>query len=158
MIHVRFAEAIAMNHNSYSDDYLRGVLIRAHVIAVVGASPRPARPSHRVMRFLQRHGCRCIPVNPFAAGDEILGERVYPCLAEIPQDAVGQIDMVDIFRRTEAAGAVVDEAIAVGAGSVWMQLGVRDDAAAARAEADGLNVVMNRCPAIEIPRLGIVGR
>jgi predicted CoA-binding protein len=107
------------------------------------------------MRFLQRHGYRAIPVNPFAAGGEILGERVYARLADIPQDLVGPVDMVDIFRRSAAAGAIVDEAIAIGAKIVWMQLDVRDDAAAARAEAQAIKVVMNRCPAIEIPRLGL---
>jgi hypothetical protein len=106
------------------------------------------------MRFLQRHGYRALPVNPFAAGGEILGERVYASLADIGEP----VDMVDIFRRSAAAGAVVDEAIAIGAKSVWMQLDVRDDAAAARAEAQELKVVMGRCPAIEIPRLGIGAR
>jgi uncharacterized protein len=145
-----------MNHDNYSDAYLRGILENARTIAVVGASPRPERPSYGVMRFLQRHGHRCIPVNPFAAGGEILGERVYARLADIPDDPVWTIDMVDIFRRSEMAGAAVDEAIAIGAKTVWMQLDVRDDAAASRAEAAGLKVVMDRCPAIEIPRLGIV--
>ena len=140
-----------MNHDDYPDAYLRDILTSARTIAVVGASPRPHRPSHRVMRFLQRHGYRAIPVNPFAAGNEILGERVRARLADIGEP----IDMVDIFRRSEAAGAVVDEAIAIGAKIVWMQLEVRDDAAAARAEAAGLRVVMDRCPAIEIPRLRI---
>jgi len=144
-----------MNRDSYSDDYLRGILTSARTIAVVGASPRPQRPSHRVMRFLQRHGYRAIPVNPFAAGAEILGELVYASLAEIPRELTGPIDMVDIFRRSEAAGAVVDEAIAIGAKTVWMQLDVRDDAAAARAEAQGIKMVMDRCPAIELPRLGL---
>lgn len=147
-----------MNHDDYSDAYLRDVLEATRTIAVVGASPRPNRPSHRVMRFLQARGYRCIPVNPNAAGSEINGERVYARLADIPRDVVGQIDMVDIFRRSELAGAAVDEAIATGAKSVWMQLDVRDDAAAARAEAKGLKVVMHRCPAIEIPRLGIGAR
>jgi predicted CoA-binding protein len=144
-----------MNHDDYSDTYLRDVLEGARTIAVVGASPRSDRPSHRVMRFLQGHGYRAIPVNPFAAGGEILGERVYARLADIPQDLVGPVDMVDIFRRSAAAGAIVDEAIAIGAKIVWMQLDVRDDAAAARAEAQAIKVVMNRCPAIEIPRLGL---
>jgi predicted CoA-binding protein len=148
-----------MNHDSYSDDYLRDILASVRTVAVVGASPRPHRPSHRVMRFLQHHGYRAIPVNPnalgpFAAGGEILGERVYASLADIP----GPVDMVDIFRRSELAGIAVDEAIAIGAAVVWLQLEVRDDAAAARAEARGLKVVMNRCPAIEIPRLGLTGR
>jgi len=145
-----------MNHDGdYPDTYLRDILTSAKTIAVVGASPRPHRPSHGVMRFLQARGYRCIPVNPFAVGSDILGERVYARLADIPRDVVGPIDMVDIFRRSELAGAAVDEAIAIGAKSVWMQLDVRDDAAAARAEAKGLKVVMDRCPAIELPRLGV---
>ena len=143
-----------MDHQSYSDDYLRDILTSARTIVVVGASPRRERPSHRVMAYLQRRGYRTIPVNPFAAGGTINGETVYASLAEVPDP----IDMVDIFRRPEAAGAIVDAAIAVGAKIVWMQLGVRDDAAAARAEAHGLKVVMNRCPAIEIPRLGLPAR
>ena len=143
-----------MDHESYSDDYLSDVLTSACTIAVVGASPRRERPSHRVMAYLQRRGYRTIPVNPFAAGGTINGETVYASLAEVPDP----IDMVDIFRRPEAAGAIVDAAIAVGAKIVWMQLGVRDDAAAARAEARGLKIVMNRCPAIEIPRLGLPPR
>src|SRR6266446_2645890 len=140
-----------MNHDNYSDDYLREILESVQTIAVVGASPRRGRPSHGVMAYLQRHGYRAIPVNPNAAGDRINGETCYAALAEVPE----AIDMVDIFRRSEAAGDAVDQAIAVGAKIVWMQLGVRDDAAAARAEAQGLEVVMNRCPAIEIPRLGL---
>jgi uncharacterized protein len=143
-----------LDHESYSDDYLRDILTSARTIAVVGASPRRARPSHGVMAYLQRRGYRTIPVNPFAAAGTINGETVYASLAEVPE----AIDMVDIFRRPEAAGAVVDAAIAVGAKIAWMQLGVRDDAAAARAEANGLKVVMNRCPAIEIPRLGLLAR
>jgi predicted CoA-binding protein len=140
-----------MDHDSYSDDYLRGILTDVKTIAVVGASPRPYRPSHGVMRYLQRHGYRAIPVNPFAAGGTINGERCYARLAQVPE----KIDMVDVFRRSDAVGGVVDEAIAIGARVVWMQLDVRDDAAAARAEAKGLSVVMDRCPAIEIPRLGL---
>jgi uncharacterized protein len=143
-----------MNHDSYSDAYIRGILEATRTIAVVGASPRPDRPSHRVMQFLQRQGYRCIPVNPFAAGSEILGERVFARLADIREP----VDMVDIFRRSEMAGAAVDDAIAIGAKIVWTQLDVRDDEAAARAEAAGLKVVMDRCPAIEIPRLGIGSR
>jgi len=143
-----------MDHESYPDRYLRDILTSVRTIAVVGASPRRERPSHRVMAYLQRRGYRTIPVNPNAIGGTINGETVYARLADIPEP----IDMVDVFRRTEAAGAVVDEAIAAGAEVVWMQLGVRDDAAAARAEARGLKVVMNRCPAIEIPRLGLPPR
>ena len=144
-----------MNHDLYPDAYLRDILVGVRTIAVVGASPRPHRPSHGVMRYLQRQGYRTIPVNPLAAGTTILGEHCYAALGEIPLDVDGPIDMVDIFRRSEAAGAVVDEAIAIGAKAVWMQLGVIDGAAAARAEAHGLKVVMDRCPAIEIPRLGL---
>jgi predicted CoA-binding protein len=147
-----------MNHDDYSDAYLRDILATTRTIAVVGASPRPNRPSHGVMRFLQRHGYRVIPVNPFAAGQDILGERVHARLADIPKDQIGPVDMVDIFRRSAMAGEAVDEAIAIGAKFVWMQLDVRDNAAAARAEARGLKVVMDRCPAIEIPRLGMPPR
>ena len=143
-----------MDHASYPDPYLRDILTSVRTIAVVGASPRHQRPSHGVMAYLQRRGYRMIPVNPYAVGDTINGERCYASLAEVPEP----IDMVDVFRRPEAAGGVVDEAISIGAKVVWMQLGVRDDAAAARAEARGLKVVMNRCPAIEIPRLGLMPR
>ena len=141
-----------MDHETYPDPYLRGILTGVRTIAVVGASPRRVRPSHGVMAYLQRRGYRAIPVNPNAAGGTIHGETCYATLAEIPEP----IDMVDIFRRAETAGEVVDEAIAVGAKVVWMQLGVRDDDAASRAEAHGIKVVMNRCPAIEIPRLGLL--
>ena len=140
-----------MNHNSYSDDYLRGILRRVKTIAMVGASPRPDRPSYRVMQFLQGRGYRVIPVNPQAAGETLHGEKVYAALADVPE----KIDMVDIFRRSELVPPVVEEAIAKGTKVIWMQLGVRHDEAAAKAEAAGIDVVMNRCPAIEIPRLGI---
>jgi uncharacterized protein len=140
-----------MNHDHYADAFLRRILGDARTIAVVGASPRPERPSHRVMAYLQRRGYRTIPVNPDAAGAVINGERCYARLDDIKEP----VDLVDVFRRSAAAGAVVDDAIAIGAKAVWMQLGVRDDAAAARAEGHGLAVVMNRCPAIEIPRLGL---
>jgi predicted CoA-binding protein len=143
-----------LEHESYPDDYLRAILEGVHTIAVVGASPRRERPSHGVMAYLQRRGYRTIPVNPNAAGGMINSERVYASLAEVPEP----IGMVDVFRRSEMAGEVLDQAIAIGAKVVWMQLGVRDDAAASRAEMAGLKVVMNRCPAIEIPRLGLEQR
>ncbi len=117
--------------------------------AVVGASPDPSRDSHRIAALLQRHGFTVIPVNPSV--EEILGERAYTSLDQIP----GHVDVVDIFRRADQAGAHVDEAIAIGAGAVWMQLGVIDAAAAERAARAGLDVVMDRCPAIELPRLGL---
>jgi predicted CoA-binding protein len=132
-----------------SDD-VRAILTGHRVWAVVGCSPDPGRPSHSVARFLQRNGYRVIPVNP--AEDELLGERCYARLEDIPSE-VG-VEVVDIFRRSELAGAHVDEAIAVGAQAVWMQLGVIDRAAADRARSAGLRVVMDRCPAIELPRLG----
>src|SRR5437660_8811105 len=112
-----------MNHEHYPDDYLRNILEGVRMIAVVGASPRRGRPSHGVMAYLQRRGYRTIPVNPNAAGAAILGEKCYPALAEVPE----AVDMVDVFRRAEAAGGVVDEAIAAGIKIVWMQLEVRDD-------------------------------
>jgi uncharacterized protein len=140
-----------MKHDFYPDAYLRDILTSVRTIAVLGASPRPHRPSHGVMRYLQRQGYRTIPVNPFAAGVTILGERCYATLGEIAEP----VDMVDVFRRSEAAGEAVDAAIQIGAKAVWLQLGVIDAAAALRAEAHGLKVVMDRCPAIEIPRLGL---
>ena len=140
-----------MNHDAYSDDHVRSVLTPARTIAVVGFSNNPDRASHHVTEFLIRRGYEVYPVNPGLAGKEIAGRQVFASLADVPV----AIDMVDVFRNSEAAGAVVDEAIAVGAKVVWLQLGVRNDEAAARAEAAGLSVVMNRCPAIEIPRLGM---
>jgi len=133
-----------------SDDDLRDILTSVKTIAVVGWSPKPDRPSHGVAAFLKRRGYRVIPVNPGQAGQEALGETVVATLAE-----AGPVDMVDIFRRSEEAGAVADEAVRLGAKVVWMQLGVVDEAAASRARAAGVQVVMNRCPAIEIPRLGV---
>jgi predicted CoA-binding protein len=136
---------------AYSDELIARVLRETRVIALVGASKNPMRPSHSVMRDLQGRGYRVIPVNPGLAGQILLGEKVCASLSEIAEP----IDMVDVFRRSEAVPPVVDEAIAKGAKTVWMQLGVRHDAAAARAEAAGLTVIMERCPAIEIPRLGL---
>ncbi|WP_308422442.1 CoA-binding protein [Aliidongia dinghuensis] len=138
-----------MNHDSYSDDYLRGILRRTKTIAMVGASPNWNRPSYFVMKYLQAKGFRVIPVNPRAAGEEILGEPVVATLADVPVP----VDMVDVFRASDAAPGIVEDAIKVGAKTVWMQIGVRHDAAAARAEAAGLDVVMNHCPKIEYSRL-----
>lgn len=135
----------------YSDDLIRDVLERSKVIAMVGASPNPARASHRVMRFLQAHGHRIYPVNPTCAGETVNGETVLAGLDALPKTP----DMVDVFRRSELAGEAVDGAIAIGARTVWLQLGVIDQAAAARAEAAGLTVVMDRCPVIEYRRLGM---
>jgi predicted CoA-binding protein len=133
------------------DDDIAELLSNARTIAVVGASDRPERPSYGVMKFLQEWGYRVLPVNPQITGEHVLGEFVWRELAQIGVP----IDIVDIFRRSEMAGEAVDQAIFVGAKAVWMQLGVINEEAAARAEAAGLKVVMNRCPHIEIPRLGI---
>lgn len=135
------------------DDMIRDLLGRVKTIAVVGWSPKPERASHGVAAFLKRRGYRVIPVNPGQAGQEALGETVRASLSEIE----GPVDMVDVFRRSEEVGPVVDEALRSlpGLTAIWMQLGVIDDAAAARARAAGVTVVMDRCPAIEIPRLGL---
>ena len=138
---------------TYSNAHLLGILHGVGTIAMVGASPNWNRPSNFAMQYLQEKGYRVVPVNARAAGQEILGETCYASLSEVPD----QVDMVDIFRASEAAGGVVDEAIALkdklGLSVIWMQLGVRNDAAAARAEAAGLTVVMDRCPKIEFGRL-----
>lgn len=137
----------------YSDTQLRGILGRVRRIAMVGASPKWNRPSYFVMKYLLEKGYMVVPVNPRAAGEEILGVPCAPTLAEVP----GAIDMVDIFRAGDAAAAIVDEAIALrdakGISVVWMQIGVRNDAAATRAQAAGMEVVMNHCPKIEYGRL-----
>ena len=134
-----------------SDAEIKALLEGVRTIALVGASDRPDRPSYRVMQSMQAHGYRVIPVNPQITGEHVHGEFVFRELSQLGDP----IDMVDIFRNSAAAGEAVDQAIAVGAKSVWMQLGVINEEAAARAEAAGLKVVMNRCPAIEIPRLGV---
>ena len=134
-----------------SDEDIRDLLTSARTIAVVGASDRPSRPSYGVMRVLQDHGYRVLPVNPQITGEHVLGEFVWRDLSQIGLP----IDIVDIFRRPEAAGDAIDQAIFVGAKAAWMQLGVINEEAAAQAEAAGLKVVMDRCPAIEIRRLGL---
>ncbi|WP_028056401.1 CoA-binding protein [Sphingomonas phyllosphaerae] len=134
-----------------TDAEIKALLEEVRTIALVGASDRPTRPSNGVMATLQAHGYRVIPVNPQITGEHIHGEFVFRDLEQLGDP----IDMVDIFRRSSEAGAVVDQAIAIGAKAVWLQLGVIDDDAAARAEAAGLKVVMDRCPAIDLPRLGV---
>jgi uncharacterized protein len=134
-----------------SDEEIAGLLGGTRTIALIGASDRPDRPSHRVMRILQEHGYRVFPVNPQITGEHVHGEYVWRDLDQIGEP----IDMVDIFRRPQAAGEAIDEAIRAGAKSVWLQIGVINHEAAARAEAAGLKVVMDRCPAIEIPRLRV---
>lgn len=134
-----------------SDAEIKDLLSSTRTIAMIGASDRPDRASNGVMLFLQKQGYRVIPVNPTIGGEQIHGEHVWPRLEELGVE----IDMVDIFRNSEAAAEAVDDAIAAGAKSVWMQLGVVNEAAAAKAEAAGLKVVMDRCPKIEIARLGI---
>jgi len=139
-----FSEAV---HST--PETIREVLTTTRTWAVVGCSPDPARDSHRIARLLQQHGFRVIPVNPKA--EQILGERCYASVMDIP--AAEGVEVVDVFRRSEQAGVHVDEAIAIGAAAVWLQLGVIDEAAAQRALDGGLLVVMDRCPAIELPRL-----
>jgi len=132
-----------------SDEDIRRLLEDTRTVALVGASDRPDRPSYGVMKALQDFGYRVLPVNPQITGEHVHGEYVWRDMAQIGE----AIDMVDIFRRSDAVGPIVDEAIAVGAKSIWMQIGVINEDAAARAEAAGLKVVMNRCPKIEISRL-----
>jgi len=140
-----------MNHDSYSDDYIRGILNTVKTIAMVGASEKENRPSYFAFKYLLERGYRMIPVNPGRAGHDMLGRRIYARLADIPEP----IDMVDIFRASQYALPIVQEALALEPRPhvIWMQLGIRNDEAAALAEANGLKVVMNRCPKIEYGRL-----
>jgi predicted CoA-binding protein len=140
-----------MNHDSYNPAYIRAILRETKTIAMVGASANESRPSFFVLKYLAARGYAMLPINPGVAGGEIAGLKVYASLAEAP----GPIDMIDIFRNSEAAGAIVDEALALDPPpkTIWMQLSVRNDAAAERAESRGVKVVMNRCPKIEYGRL-----
>jgi uncharacterized protein len=140
-----------MNHDSYSDDYIRGILSTAKTIAMVGASERENRPSYFAFKYLLERGYRMIPVNPGHAGETMLGQKIYARLADIAEP----VDMIDIFRGSQYAPAIVAEALALKPRPqvIWMQLGVRNDEAAALAEANGFKVVMNRCPKIEYGRL-----
>ena len=140
-----------MKHDNYPDNFIRGILNTVKSIAMVGISPKDNRPSYFAFKYLLERGYRMIPVNPGQAGKEILGQKVYAKLSDIPEP----IDMVDVFRASEHVPAVVDEALAMTPrpAVIWMQLGVRNDEAAAKAEAGGINVVMNRCPKIEYGRL-----
>ncbi|MGN7291578.1 CoA-binding protein [Rhizobium sp. SAFR-030] len=137
-----------MNHDRYERQYIDGILEDTRTIALLGASPNPARPSHGVMGFLLSKGYQVFPVNPGQAGKQILGQMVYARLADVPQP----VDMVDVFRAAEYLDGVVDEALALETPPkvIWGQLSVRDDKAAAKAEAGGIKVVMDRCPAIEL--------
>lgn len=140
-----------MNHDSYSDTYIRGILNTVKTIAMVGASEKESRPSYFAFKYLLERGYRMIPVNPLKAGGDLLGQRIYGRLADIPEP----VDMVDIFRSARHALPIVQEALTLNPRPqvIWMQLGVRNDEAAALAEANGLKVVMNRCPKIEYGRL-----
>jgi predicted CoA-binding protein len=140
-----------MNHDHYSPDYIQSILQSVKTIAMVGASAKEVRPSHLVMKYMLSKGYAVIPVNPGLAGKEILDQRVHASLKEVPV----AIDMVDIFKNSEAAGGVVDEALQLDLlpKVIWMQLTVRNDAAALRAEAKGVQVVMNRCPKMEYGKL-----
>ena len=140
-----------MNHDSYPDSYIRGILNTVKTIAMVGASEKENRPSYFAFKYLLERGYRMIPVNPGHAGETMLGQRIYARLADIPEP----VDMVDIFRAARYALPIVQEALALKPRPqvIWMQLGIRNDEAAALAEANGLKVVMNRCPKIEYGRL-----
>jgi predicted CoA-binding protein len=140
-----------MNHDSYPETYLRDILRSVKTIALVGASANEIRPSYFVMKYLLDKGYEVIPVNPGLAGKEVLARRVYGSLSDIPYP----VDMVDVFRNSEAAGPIVDEALSLDPlpKVIWMQLQVRNDEAAGRAEAKGVKVVMNRCPKMEYGKL-----
>jgi uncharacterized protein len=140
-----------MNHDSYPDAYIRGILNTVKSIAMVGISPKESRPSYFAFKYLLERGYNMIPVNPGQAGKEILGRKVYARLADIPEP----VDMIDVFRASPYALAIVEEALELDPHPqvIWMQLGVRNDEAAAKAEAAGIKVVMNRCPKIEYGRL-----
>ncbi len=142
-----------MNHEAYSDAYVRGVLSSTETIAMVGASANAARPSYGVMQFLLQRGFRVIPINPGLAGQDLQGQKVYASLDDVPH----AIDMVDVFRASDAVAALVDEILQLPTlpKVLWMQLGVFDAEAAAKAEAKGIKVVMNRCPVIEMHRLAL---
>lgn len=140
-----------MNHDSYSPDYILNILKTVKTVALVGASSNSVRPSYFVMQYLLGKGYDVIPVNPGLAGQQLLGQTVYASLKDVPKP----IDMVDIFRNSEAAGPIADEALALAPKPkvIWMQLSVRNDEAAAKAEAAGVEVVMNRCPKMEYGKL-----
>ncbi|WP_430910322.1 CoA-binding protein [Methylobacterium sp. sgz302541] len=144
-------DGLAAAHDAYPDTLIRAILKETRSIALVGASANPARPSWIVLKYLRDRGYEVIPVNPGLAGQELLGATVLASLSELTRP----VDMVEIFRNSEAAGPLVDEALSLDPlpKVIWMQLGVRNDAAAARAEARGVRVVMNRCPKIEYGRL-----
>ena len=138
---------------SYTDDYIADILKETKVIALIGFSANEARPSYGVARYLRNRGYRVIPVNPGLAGQKFGDETIYGSIADVPVD----VDMVDVFRASDAVAGLTDEALKrwPGLKTIWLQIGVRDDAAMAKAEARGVKTVQNRCPAIEIPRLGL---
>jgi predicted CoA-binding protein len=140
-----------MDHDNYPDSYIRGILNTVKTIAMVGVSPKESRPSYFAFKYLHERGYRMIPVNPGQVGHDLLGQKVYAKLADIPEP----VDMVDIFRAPQFALGIVEEALALTPRPqvIWMQLGVRNEEAAALAERNGLKVVMNRCPKIEYGRL-----